>query len=274
MPFNLSAFLGFAGAAALFVVAILMTSDTPLLYLNGHGALIVAGGTAMATMISFSFSQIGSAFVRAFRMMKGERFVEKDDLERFVRVATLRQGGKLSTIEEEARKTTSPFIATGLQMLADNMPADDIAHVLEMRMKYQEAAERNDAAVFKAMAIFTPAFGLSATLIGLINMLFLMGQGATPQQVGMNMSLALVATFYGVTLANAIFRPIATKIEMKTQDRMRVMATIVEAIASIAEGRGPSHVREILYAIAASYSDDIGERDTMGAISEKELYGD
>ncbi len=270
---NLGALIGFVGAAALFIGAVILTSRAPLLYLNGAGAALVIGGTATATLISFSFAQLQSAFARMWRLLKAEHLLGKNDIERFVQIAGYRAAGKVSSLDEEIKHAGSPFVRTGLQLLADGVPAADIANVLEMRMRHQEALEQNDATVFKTMAIFTPAFGLAATLIGLVNMLFLMGEGATPQQVGMNMSLALVATLYGVILANAVLRPIAIKIELKTRDRMRVMATIVEAITSIAEGRGPTHIREILYALASSYRNDVGQRDTLGAISEKELYG-
>ena len=175
-------------------------------------------------------------------------------------------------IEEEIKETASPFVRTGFQLIIDGLPPNDIESVLELRMRNQELVERNEALVFKTMATFTPAFGLAATLIGLVNMLFLMGQGATPQMVGANMSLALLATFYGVVLANGFLRPLATKIELKTQDRMRVMAIVTEAIRCIAEGRGPGHVREVLYAVVASHGDEVGLRDTLGAMSEEYLY--
>ena len=272
MGLNLNAMIGLLGGALLFVTAIFLTAKTPLIYLNVHGAMIVVGGTLLAAMLSYSFKQLSSAFRRAGHLFRSEKLIGKDDIELFIRVAAYRQGGKSLAIEEETKKTNSPFIRTGLQMLSDGMPPDDIVNVLEMRMKHQEALERSDAGVFKMMATYTPAFGLAATLIGLVNMLFLMGQGATAQQVGMNMSLALVATFYGVVLANALLRPIAAKIEMKTQDRMRVMATFVEAIHAIALGRGPSHIREILYAVVATYSDDVGLQDTLATMSEKDLY--
>ncbi|TAL03261.1 MAG: chemotaxis protein MotA [Rhodospirillaceae bacterium] len=273
MPFNTNALIGFFGGIALLITAIFLTSNSPVMYLNPEAAMIVVGGTLAASLISYSYKQLGSAFSRVWRLLKPESIIGKDDIDVFIRVAALKQSGRLRAIEDEIKNTSSPFIKTGLQLLADGMPPDDIVNVLELRMRHQESIERNEAGVFKTMATYTPAFGLSGTLIGLVNMLRMMGEGATPKQVGLNMSLALVATFYGVVLANGVLRPIAAKIELKTQDRMRVMGTIVEALHSISEGRGSAHIREILYAIAATYQDDIGHHDTLEAMSEKELYG-
>ena len=195
LNFKPAAVIGFVGGAALFVGAILLTSKNPLIYINLHGAMIVVGGTIAASLIAFPYAQLTSAFVRAWQLIKKDHPVSKGDLERFVRVAGLRQQNAMAKIEEEIKHTNSPFVRTGLQLVIDGLPSDDIASVLELRMKNQELIERNEALVFKTMATFTPAFGLAATLIGLVNMLFLMGQGATAQQVGMNMSLALLATF-------------------------------------------------------------------------------
>ncbi|MGE3335229.1 MAG: motility protein A [Rhodospirillaceae bacterium] len=272
LNFKPAAIIGFIGGAALFVGAIFLTSNTPLIYLNLHGAMIVVGGTMAASLIAFPYVQLESAFVRAWQLIKKDRAVSKGDLERFIRVAGLRQQNAMTKIEEEIKQTNSPFVRTGLQLVIDGLPSDDVASVLELRMKNQELIERNEALVFKTMATFTPAFGLAATLIGLVNMLFIMGQGATAQQVGSNMSLALIATFYGVVLANGFLRPLATKIELKTQDRLRVMATIVEAIRCISEGRGPSHVREVLFALVADHGDEMGLRDTLVAMTEADLY--
>lgn len=267
-----TAIIGFVGGAALFVGAILLTSETPLIYLNLHGAMIVVGGTAAASLIAFPLPLLTGAFARAWSLVKQDHAVSVKDLQRFIRVAGLRQGGGVLKIEDEIKETSSPFVRTGFQLIIDGLPPADIESVLELRMKNQELVERNEALVFKTMATFTPAFGLAATLIGLVNMLFLMGEGASPRMVGTNMSLALLATFYGVVLANGFLRPLATKIEIKTQDRMRVMAIVTEAISCIAQGRGPGHVREVLFAIVANHGDEMGLRDTLGAMSEEYLY--
>ena len=273
MPLNVSAVLGISGGVALLLVTIAVTAANPINFLNLPGALIVVGGTIAASLVTYSFADLRRAVGRFIMLLKREHIAGTEDIDQLVRVAGLMLSGKVKAIEDEIHRAHSPFVKTGLQLLVDGMPPDDIGNVLELRMKRQEEIEHNDAAVFKMMATYTPAFGMAATLIGLVNMLRLMGVGATPQQVGLNMGLALVATFYGLVLANAILRPIATKIEKKTQDRMRFMAAIVEALRCIGEGRGPGHVREILYAIASSPDNELGRRDTLPPTADKDLYG-
>ena len=67
------------------------------------------------------------------------------------------------------------------------------------------------------MGVFAPAFGLVGTLIGLVFMLFGMGnQGSgsdAASTLGGAMGIALITTFYGAVLANLIFIPFSEKIK-------------------------------------------------------------
>lgn len=194
------------------------------------------------------------------------------DAERFVRIASLWKGGKIKAVEDEADAVKSPFVKTGMRLLVDGMPADAIVTVLEWRMKQQEALERKEAAVFRTMAAYAPAFGMAGTLIGLVNMLRLMGDGATAQQIGANLAFALITTLYGLVLANAFLKPIAAKIETKTYDHLQVMAAIAEAFRAIGAGHGASHVREVLSAIGEHHENEMNNADALIAPTEDSHY--
>ena len=70
LRFKPTAIIGFLGGAALFVGAVLLTSKTPLIYLNLHGAMIVVGGTITASLIAFPFELLRGAFARAWSLVK------------------------------------------------------------------------------------------------------------------------------------------------------------------------------------------------------------
>jgi chemotaxis protein MotA len=139
-------------------------------------------------------------------------------------------------------------------------------------MRQMEDVERHDAAVFRTMATYAPAFGMAGTLIGLVNMLRMMGEGGTPAQIGVNMATALLTTFYGVVLANGILKPMAAKIEKKCHERMRLLATLLEAMRAMSQHRAPSYVREMLYALSISHAEELGRRDTLKPMTERDLY--
>lgn len=262
-PFNFSAAAGMIGGAALLMTAVGATADEPWSFLNLPSLILVVGGTVAATLITYSFADLGRAGARVIRSLQRETIVGRGDIERFAHIAALLKGGKLKEIEEESGTIASPFILTGIRFLTDGMPMDSIGSVLEWRMRQQEAVERGEAAVFRTMATYAPAFGMAGTLIGLVNMLRLMGAGATPAQIGTNLAFALITTLYGVVLANALLKPLAARIERKTHDHLRTMAAVVEAFRAIAAGHGPSHIRAVLNAIAETHENEMGAADRL-----------
>jgi chemotaxis protein MotA len=273
MPVNITAIAGMVGGLALLGIAIGMTAKDVLIFVSPTSAILVVGGTLAATFVTYSIDEVWRALVRFAGLLKPDTMVGKNDIDRFARVAGMVHSGQLVGIENEAKEAANPFVRSGLQMLADGMPVDAIVKVLEWRMHHQEEVERSEAAVFRTMGTYAPAFGMAGTLVGLVNMLRMMGDGGTSAQIGNNLALALVTTLYGLVLANALLKPIAAKIEKKTRDRQRLMGAIIEAFQSIGEGHGPSYIRNLLYAIAATHENEVGHGDVLQPMSEKDIYG-
>lgn len=266
---NTSAVVGIAGGLVLLIASIGLTTADPVSFLNLPSAILVFGGTLAAALITFSFADLGRALSRFSGLLRREAVVDTKDAERFVQVAGLWKAGKIQAVEEVLDTVNSPFMKTGLRLLVDGMPGDAICTVLDWRMKQQESLELKEASVFRTMAIYAPAFGMVGTLIGLVNMLRLMGAGATPQQIGTNLAFALITTLYGLVLANAFLKPIAAKIEAKTYDHLRVLAAVAEAFREIGQGHGPSHIREVLTAIGEHHENEMNNADALIAPAEE-----
>src|SRR5690606_25312006 len=96
-----------------------------------------------------------------------------------------------------------------------------------------------------ALPIFSPAFGMIGTVIGLIKML---ANLSDPDQIGSGLAVALITTFYGALLANLVFLPIANKLQAKTTQELLVRALVVEGILAIQAGDNPRIVEEKLQA--------------------------
>ena len=93
------------------------------------------------------------------------------------------------------------------------------------------------------MGTYSPMFGLVGTLIGLIQML----KGLTdPRAIGQGMSVALMATFYGVLLAGLIFLPLAGKVRTLDLDERLQRDQIIAALLAIRLGQNPEYIRETL----------------------------
>src|SRR5690606_4245293 len=75
--------------------------------------------------------------------------------------------------------------------------------------------------------------------------------------IGRQMALALMTTFYGVLLANLIFKPVAVKLERRTEQRLVAMNTVMQGISMLSRKRSPAMLRETLNAFVAEVQDEI-----------------
>ncbi|MFX5272006.1 MotA/TolQ/ExbB proton channel family protein, partial [Acinetobacter baumannii] len=80
------------------------------------------------------------------------------------------------------------------------MPTEDILHLMNWRIQKYIERESVTYRLFRTLAGLAPAFGLLATLVGLIGMMADLGNSSIGT-IGQHMSVALVATLYGVVLA-------------------------------------------------------------------------
>jgi chemotaxis protein MotA len=69
-----------------------------------------------------------------------------------------------------------------------------------------------------------------------------------PSKLGPFMAGALLATFYGATIANLICLPLADKLHLKLVDEEINRTLIIDGILMIREAKSPTLVREMLLA--------------------------
>jgi chemotaxis protein MotA len=88
------------------------------------------------------------------------------------------------------------------------------------------------------------------TLVGLVNMLKgmdLSGSGGA-SSLGQDMGVALITTFYGSSLSNVVFHPIAQKLAIREDEEVLYCSTVIEGVISIQAGENPKYIREHLLA--------------------------
>lgn len=255
---NPSTVLGMIGGVVLLVVAVLFTAKDAAVFLNLPGLMIVVGGTLAATLMSFPLRQIVHVFRVFYTVMKRERLYARKDIDEIVRVSRELARADLKGAEAKVGNIQSPFLRTGIQLIVDGTPMPDVLSLLQWRIQRLKAKERAEAKVFRTMAMYAPAFGMAGTLIGLVNMLLDLGEG-NMADIGVSMALAMITTFYGIVLANLVFKPLAVKIEERTDRRVAVLSMVLEGVAMLGEKRTPSFIRETLNSFIAHYDGEFGE---------------
>ena len=253
---NASTLVGILIGMLLIVTSVFLSAEHPGLFLNLPGLLVVVGGTIAAVFISYPMQELRKVFKSFRHVWRHHELAVDREIEEIVRVSILLGKGRLSAIEDELAKVKNPFLHTGIQLVIDRTPPEDIESLLKWRIYKLRRSESAEAQVFRSMAAFAPAFGMAGTLLGLVNMLYAMGD-SNFEVIGRNLGIALTTTLYGIVLANLLLRPVAIKLERRTEQRVMLMHMVLEGISMLGQNRNPSFIRETLNSFVAQYEDEI-----------------
>jgi chemotaxis protein MotA len=254
---NISTAFGFLLGLAVIAVSVATHNDQIHIFFNLNGLIIVVGGTLASTFVSFNWADMRRACRGLYVAMKREPARARRDINDLITIAQHYRQGKIAELSRLLEKVENPFLRLGVELAIDKSAEDeDIVEVLRWRMEKLKHKERVDAAIFRAMASYAPAFGMMGTLFGLVFMLTGLA-GNDFKQIGESLAVALMTTLYGIILSYLIFKPIAAKLETRTLRRLALMHMIFEGVLLIRQRRSPSVVRETLYSLVAELDNEL-----------------
>lgn len=243
------------GLLTLLIVVALSATDASM-YFNLPGLAIVLGGTCAALFIAYPLPEVLRIFKLVRTVFRNDQHDQQRDIEELVSMAQLWMNTDVHKVEHELKKVSNPFLRTGVQLIIDNTPEDQIIEVLQWRVARLRAREQAEAQMFRVMATFAPAFGMLGTLVALINLMAVLGDGSMTM-IGQHLAVGLMTTFYGILLANLVCKPIALKLERRTARRIESMNMVLQGISMMCEKRGPAVVRETLNSFVMHVEDEI-----------------
>lgn len=235
-----ASFAGIILGVSLIVGAILMGGEVRL-FVNYPGMMIVFGGTIAATLLTFQFDDVKSAFKAAFFVFSQKKEDPNDMIETMIEICTIsRKQGLVALSKLEIEQA---FLKKACNLIADGSQENMIRDTLMIELDSMKQRHFIIQDIFKKMALYAPSFGMIGTLIGLIQML---NQLSNPETIGPLMAVALLTTFYGSMLATLLFNPIAGKLKARTMLEVSNLEIIFEGAVSILESNNPLMVYEKL----------------------------
>ncbi|AZS79955.1 MotA/TolQ/ExbB proton channel family protein [Achromobacter spanius] len=265
---NPSTLIGAAVGLLTLVIVVALSATNASMYVNLPGLAIVLGGTCAALFIAYPLSEVLRIFKLVRTVFRNDQHDQQRDIEELATMAQLWMNTDVHKVEQELKKVSNPFLRTGVQLIIDNTPEDQIIEVLQWRVARLRAREQAEAQMFRVMATFAPAFGMLGTLIALINMMAVLGDGSMTT-IGQHLAVGLMTTFYGILLANLICKPIALKLERRTARRVESMNMVLQGISMMCEKRGPAVVRETLNSFVLHIEDEIYDGGVAAAPASK-----
>ncbi len=243
---NISSPLGFVVGFAVLAFGLLVGIKSPLIFVNVHAIVIVVGGTLATALICFPlrhFVNMVSLYFRTlFRKVDQET---RSLIQEIVRVAEAVSNGR--DVDSAADTAQNLFLKESLKLVAQEGLSDaELSEVLEKRVELQYDRYRAEGQTYKILGKFPPAFGLVGTTLGMIALLQGLGEPNAFESIGPAMSTALVATFYGLILANFFIIPIGENISQASQADLVMRRLVIDGVRLIKERKHPLLVEEYL----------------------------
>ena len=128
-------------------------------------------------------------------------------------------------------------------MAVDGIKPETVEEVMRTEIESMQARHHEGKKVLETIGRCGPAFGLVATLLGLILML---GNLSNAEAIGPSMAMALIGTLYGVATANFFAIPMAEKLGCLSHEESLLKEIVVRGVLSIQSGDSPRIVQQKL----------------------------
>lgn len=246
---NVSSIIGVISALIVLTVSVLTSSKSAKVFLDVHGILIVIGGTAAAGMMCFplkNYARVGRVILNKFLGNYTTR--HEVVINEIVDLARgYRENSDYLKAKVKSKTLTTLFLVDALELFNQGGELqEELEDILIKRASTHTRRYEYDAGIFKTLAKFPPAFGLMGTTLGMIALLQGLGSKDAQAMLGPSMAIGLVATFYGLTLSNLIFIPIAENLSMINREDEALRFIVIEGMTHIRNKAHPKVVEEHL----------------------------
>ena len=249
---DLATILGLVIGTSLILVSMFLEASSGgismLKFWSASSIMIVLGGTLAATAVAFRLDEVKRVFMIIKFAFQKPKFKLNELVQTLIDLAEANRKGS-SDLEKEIPNIKQPFLQDGVTFVTQGMKLDDLREILEQREAFRYRRELHESELMKTMGMFSPAFGMVGTLIGLVFMLFGMGSSEDGiGNIGPSMGVALITTFYGTILANLIFNPFAEKIKSRNKENVQAFQLMIEGICLLHQKKHPLDVKDKLTA--------------------------
>jgi chemotaxis protein MotA len=242
---DIIALLGLIIGLGAIVVGNLIEGGTTAHLIQVAAAMIVFGGTAGATMLSYPLRDLRTAVISLGTVFSREERNPLLIIEDSVNILVQARRMGLIALQPQIMQIENAFLRKGLNLVVDGMPPKMIRDILDQEIATYETKMRRAAKVFESAGGYAPTIGILGAVLGLIQV---MSNVAEPSKIGSGISVAFVATIYGVGSANLVLLPISKRIISRMNEDIYMMDLIVEGVLGVESGINPFFLRAKLNA--------------------------
>jgi len=236
---------GIAISVLSIVFSIFHLKQSPAVYLDFIALAVVIGGTVAVAIMTLPWEhkrQIINGLKSLFA--KRERNLKEVALESFAMVSSFVENGRRSDVRLDG--VAGSILGDGAELIELGFKTDRTQAILEERIHQATTDAQYVANAFRSLAKYPPAFGLVGTVLSLVSVMRAVSTGATAQETGMRMAVALVATFYGLLVANLFVSPAGEAILKNALEEKKEAEIALQAILLASERVSLLEAQEML----------------------------
>lgn len=235
---------GFLLSLCTIYYSLSLLNQSTALYYDLVALSMVAGGTFCVFLMTFPVRHLPGLFRLVFS--RTPRGLDAELVAQFVNLARLAQSapGRIAVALENP--AVDPYVKEGIELILGGFSYEDIEMILSERLYTRRVDGEQTVNLLKSLSKYPPAFGLMGTVLGLVSVMRSLGEGATPEETGLKMAVALVSTLYGLVLANLLLLPASEGLLSKVRERVRLDKFLIEGVLHLSERASPLLVQEAL----------------------------
>ena len=233
---NFKSIVALVMAGTVFGFGVFTATNNPAAFLDFHAGLIVFGGTAAVAAIAFQIDRIFVMLKVFYHSMIKTYKVDYVGLIKELMILSEAYRANNANLPTLVESSKDPFIREAMGVLMDDfLDEKELIEILSLRTNTIYYRYLEDAKKFKALGKFPPAMGLMGAVLGMIALLQTLGQPGSESNIGPAMAVALVATLYGIALANLVVLPIAENLAEGAREVYAKNKMIVEGVKLISQ---------------------------------------
>ncbi len=245
---SLATFAGTVLGFALIIGAIVHSTDNYISFISLEGFLIVIGGTIANAFMSYNANSVILAFQAMWHMIKKPKATREGlnaEIMRLIKWSYIVQAKGFVGLEgETGAKLREPLLRYGINLVVTDYKGAAIREMMNTAVEADFERSISPVIVLRNMASTAPAFGMVGTLVGMIIMLQNIQGDMT--RIGLGLSVALLATLYGIIVARLFCLPAADKL-MQKEDVMRFRNYMMtEGLVLLSEKQSPRYMQDKL----------------------------
>lgn len=235
--------IGLVGGVTAILLTGVLEGTSLLTFVNIPAILIVIVGTACATLAS-----VGSEGMRRIPTLYRIVFSPPEQdlrgrVDLLVSIAEQARREGLLALDAQLGEIDDEFTRKGLQLVVDGTDPELVREILEAEIDGMVARHEFGASVFEKAGGYAPTLGILGAVMGLIHVL---GNLSDPDTLGPAISVAFVATLYGVGGANLIFLPVASRLKALSKEEVALRMLTLDGILAVQAGDNPRIVADKL----------------------------